>query len=136
MGKLESDTRKDEHMQTIRIDERVEFRPKAFVRKRLFETGELHFNMYCISPGQKNPLHRHPDSAEVLFFVEGEGEVIVGLEKKRVTAREAVYVPANAPHEIINTGGYNMIAVLVQTPLPCEHVPVRDDEAGEVVEVR
>ncbi len=28
--------------------------------------GELYFNMYCIQPGQKNPLHRHPHSAEVL----------------------------------------------------------------------
>ncbi len=79
-------------MQTLKIDDHIEFHPKAFVRKRLFEMGELYFNMYCIQPGQKNPLHRHPNSAEVLFFVEGEGEVIVGREKKKITGREAVYV--------------------------------------------
>jgi len=123
-------------MQTLKIDDHIEFHPKAFVRKRLFEMGELYFNMYCIQPGQKNPLHRHPNSAEVLFFVEGTGEVIVGREKKAVAAREAVYVPVNAPHEIINTGKTNMIVVLVQTPLPCEHVYVRPEEVGEVVQVQ
>jgi len=51
-----------------------------------------------------------------------------------VTAREAVYVPVNAPHEIINTGKANMIVVLVQTPLPCEHVYVRQEEMGEMSE--
>lgn len=105
------------------------------MRKRLFQMDELYFNMYCIQPGQKNPLHRHPNSAEVLFFVEGQGEVIVGREKKKVAARDAVYVPVDAPHEIINTGENNMIVVLVQSPLPCEHVYVRPEEVGEVVEV-
>jgi quercetin dioxygenase-like cupin family protein len=122
-------------MQTLKIDEHIEFHPKAFVRKRLFEKEEFYFNMYCIQPGQKNPLHRHPNSAEVLFFVDGEGEVIVGREKKRVAAREAVYVPVNVPHEIINTGDASMIVVLVQSPLPCEHVYVRPEEIGEVVQI-
>jgi len=44
------------------------------------------------------------------------------------------YVPVNAPHEIINTGKANMIVVLVQTPLPCEHVYVRQEEMGEMSE--
>ncbi|MBI2901103.1 MAG: cupin domain-containing protein [Planctomycetes bacterium] len=122
-------------MQTRRIDDEVEFRPKTFLRKRLFATGEMHFNMYCLQPGQNNPLHRHPMSAEILFFVEGEGEIIVGSEMKRVAAREAVYVPVNAAHEITNTGKSNMIVVLVQTPLPCEHVLVRPEEMGEIAEI-
>ena len=70
-------------MRSLKIDDQIEFHPKAFVRKRLFEMDEFYFNMYCIQPGQKNPLHRHPNSAEVLFFVEGRGEVIVGREKKK-----------------------------------------------------
>lgn len=60
----------------------------------------------------------------------------MGWEKKAVAAREAVYVPVNAPHEIINTGKTNMIVVLVQTPLPCEHVYVRPEEVGELVQVK
>jgi quercetin dioxygenase-like cupin family protein len=122
-------------MLTLRIDDHVEFHPKAFVRKRLIQTESLNFNMYCIEPGQKNPLHRHPITEEVLFFLEGEGECIVGTEITKVAARSAVWVPRDAPHEILNTGARRMIVVLVQTPLPCEHVYVDPDEVGEPVRV-
>lgn len=54
------------------------FRKNFFTRKRLFETTDMHFNIYCIAPGQFNSLHRHPLSDEILYFIEGSGECIVG----------------------------------------------------------
>lgn len=122
-------------MLTVMIGDHVEFHPKAFVRKRLIQTGSLNFNMYCIEPGQKNPLHRHPITEEVLFFVEGEGDCIVGKEITRVAPRTAVWVPKDAPHEIINTGATRMIVLLVQAPVPCEHVYVDPEEVGEPARV-
>ena len=122
-------------MLCMRIDDHVEFHPKAFVRKRLIQTDSLNFNMYCIEPGQKNPLHRHPITEEVLVFLEGEGECIVGKEITTVTPRTLVWVPKDAPHEIINTGPTRMIVVLAQAPTPCEHVYVDPEEVGEPVRV-
>lgn len=52
------------------LKEAEEFREKFFLRKRLFQTSDMHFNIYCIAAGQENPLHRHPDSDEILYFVE------------------------------------------------------------------
>ncbi|MBI3458220.1 MAG: cupin domain-containing protein [Candidatus Rokubacteria bacterium] len=122
-------------MLTLKIDDFIEFHSKAFVRKRLVQTDSLNFNMYCIEPGQKNPLHRHPITEEVLFFLEGEGDCIVGKEVTRVTPRTAVWVPKDTPHEIINTGTARMIVVLVQAPTPCEHVYVGPEEVGEPLRV-
>lgn len=122
-------------MRKLELGDHVEFHPKAFVRKRLVQTDSLNFNMYCIEPGQKNPLHRHPVTEEVLFFVEGEGECVVGNEITAVKPRTLVWVPKDAPHEIINTGGSRMIVVLAQAPTPCEHVYVDPEEAGELVRV-
>lgn len=122
-------------MLALKIDDHVQFHAKAFVRKRLIENESLNFNMYCIEPGQKNPLHRHPISEEVLFFVEGDGECIVGKEITKVTPRTVVWVPKDAPHEIINTGAERMIVVLVQAPTPCEHVYVDRTELGEPIPV-
>ena len=34
-----------------------------------------------------------------------------------------------------NTGKTNMIVVLAQTPLPCEHVYIRPEEIGEIAEL-
>lgn len=122
-------------MKTLKIDDHIEFHPKAFVRKRLIETDHLNFNMYCIEPGQKNPLHRHPITEEVLFFVEGEGECIVDREITKVTPQTAVWVPKDAPHEILNTGTTRMIVVLVQAPTPCEHVYVEPVDVAQLTRV-
>ncbi len=122
-------------MKLLNIDDQIEFHPKAFVRKRLMETDSLNFNMYCIEPGQKNPLHRHPITEEVLFFVRGTGDCVVGKEITAVAPGSAVWVPKDAPHEIINTGSERMIVVLAQAPTPCDHVYVDPAEIGEPVRV-
>ena len=106
------------------------FRENFFIRKRLFETTDMHFNIYCIAPGQFNPLHRHPLSDEILYFIEGSGECIVGSDIIAVGSGDLVYVPKDVPHSIRNTHDKaNMLCILAQSPLPCEHVPVK---AGEV----
>ena len=105
------------------------FRAEFFTRKRLFETTDMHFNIYCIAPGQFNPLHRHPLSDEILYFIEGSGECIVGSELFAVGPGDLVYVPKDAPHSIRNTHHKaNMVCILAQSPLPCQHVAVKPEE--------
>lgn len=102
-----------------------EFKERSFVRKRLFETSDMHFNIYCIAPGQQNPLHRHPQSDEILFFFEGSGECVVGDEVCQVKQGDMVLVPKDVPHSIRNQHPTeNMVCILAQAPLPCEHVAV------------
>ncbi|HEY4482048.1 MAG TPA: cupin domain-containing protein [Candidatus Brocadiaceae bacterium] len=110
----------------VRIDEIKEFRTEGFVRKRIFQTENLHFNIYCIDVGQKNALHKHPISDEVLYFIEGEGECVVGEKVYQVKGRTTILVPKDIPHSIVNTGNTPMLCVLAQAPLPCEHVPVKE----------
>ena len=114
-------------MQVKQLEDVAKFSPHAFMRYRLFDTGTMHFNTYCIEPGQQNPLHRHPISDEVLFFVEGTGEVRSGQGKPavRVQPHSVVWVGKGEPHEIVNTGRTRMLVVLAQAPLPVEHVPVK-----------
>jgi len=117
----------NEHKKHFSIKETDAFREQAFVRKRLFETSDMHFNVYCIAPGQQNPLHRHPISDEILYFVEGRGECVVGRDTYSVKAGDLVFVPKNSPHAIRKThSSENMVCIPAQSPLPCEHVPVDD----------
>ena len=107
------------------VKEAETFSVDRFVRKRLFATSGMHCNIYCIAPGQENPLHRHPISDEILYFTQGEGECVVGDETYAVKTGDLVWVPKDAPHAIRNTHRtLNMVCVLAQAPLPCEHVPV------------
>ncbi|MCC6464430.1 MAG: chromate resistance protein [Planctomycetes bacterium] len=87
----------------------------------------MHFNVYCLNPGQENPLHRHPNSAEVLYFVRGTGTCRVGEQTLRVRPGDLVLVDADQPHAVANThAGDPLVCILAQAPLPCVHVPVSD----------
>lgn len=108
------------------LAEAIEFKASAFVRKRLFQTDTMHVNLYCIVPGQENPLHRHPLSDEWLYFVSGTGECVVGDQTFQVKPGDLVLAPQDAPHAVRNThASENLVCILGQSPLPCEHVPVK-----------
>ncbi len=102
-----------------------EFSPKGFVRRRVWQSTQLHCNIYCFEPGQQNSLHRHPVADEVVFCWEGEGIIVVGQEHSPIKAGETVLVPVDTPHGYLNTSrDRRMIITVVQCPLPVEHVPV------------
>ena len=119
----------NENHKHFNLKDAVTFHEKFFIRKRLFESSDMHFNVYCIAPGQHNPLHRHPISDEILYFVEGHGECIVGSETYEVGSGDLVFVPKDVPHSIRNTHSTaNMVCILAQSPLPCQHVAVETED--------
>lgn len=117
-------------MEKKALDAITIFSDKGFQRRRVWQTDNLHCNIYCFEPGQQNSLHRHPVSDEVVFCWEGEGVVVVGKESEPIREGETVLVPMNVPHGYINTRqDRRMIINVIQCPLPVEHVPV---EPGDV----
>ncbi|MBI2884237.1 MAG: cupin domain-containing protein [Candidatus Methylomirabilis oxyfera] len=117
-------------MEKKALDAIKAFSDKGFQRRRVWQTDNLHCNIYCFEPGQQNSLHRHPVSNEVVFCWEGEGVVVIGEEHEPIRAGETVLVPVNVPHGYINTSqDRRMIIMVIQCPLPVEHVPM---EPGDV----
>jgi quercetin dioxygenase-like cupin family protein len=101
------------------------FSPRSFVRQRVWQSDQLHCNLYCFEPGQQNSLHRHPDADEVVFCWEGEGLIVVGSEQSQFMAGDTVLVPKDTSHGYLNTSqDRRMMIAVVQCPLPVEHVPV------------
>src|SRR6478735_5074583 len=50
-------------------------------------------------------LGRHTDSAEeVIYVIEGDGEVTIGDERASVSTGALAVVPALVPHDVRNTG--------------------------------
>lgn len=110
------------------------FSASSFVRKRIWQTDQLHCNIYCFEPGQQNSLHRHPVSDEVVLCLEGNGMIVVGTEHQPIKAGETVLVPMNTPHGYINTSQHHrMIISVVQCPLPVEHVPVEPSDVAALI---
>lgn len=114
-----------------------QFSPNGFVRQRVWQSEQLHCNIYCFEPGKQNSLHRHPVADEVVFCWEGEGIIVVGEEHSPFTAGETVIVPKNTPHGYLNTSqDRRMMITVVQCPLPVEHVPVEPGDLTVVLNTR
>ena len=52
-----------------------------------------------IEPGQKNPLHAHPNAEEVLYLIAGELDHSLDGAMYRLKAGDAIRVPAGAKHD-------------------------------------
>lgn len=69
------------------------------------ETQGAPFSAYIVNarPGQGPPLHTHP-YVEVAFVLEGCATITVGDEQREVKAGGIVVIPANTPHQFLNSG--------------------------------
>lgn len=76
----------------------------------------LFVGQQSLQPGEQILLHQHPVE-EVLTFLTGQGEAIVGSEQYMVEAGMSVHVPAGVPHGFANTGVEDL-HLLVIFPLP------------------
>jgi len=54
-------------------------------------------------PGEGPPLHKHP-YVEVAFVIEGSARITVGDEERDVQAGGIAVIPANTPHQFVNSG--------------------------------
>ena len=55
-----------------------------------------------LKPGQETRGHFHNEQEEVYFFIQGEGEMILGEEKFEVKEGSIVLIPKGKFHKVIN----------------------------------
>jgi len=68
-----------------------------------------------LEPNGTVPMHSH-ENEEVYFIAEGEGSMIIGDEKQKVTGGTAIYIPSNIKHELINDSTSKMVMMFVYSP--------------------
>jgi len=60
-----------------------------------------------LEPGEAPPLHKHPDTEQVFYILEGEAELRIGpgaAERFRVKPGDVVRIPPDTWHMIDNDG--------------------------------
>jgi mannose-6-phosphate isomerase-like protein (cupin superfamily) len=78
----------------------------------------IEFFAYAILP-PGNILEEHIDSVEeIYFFLRGRGIMQVGADRREVKERDAVWIPAGAPHALENhTAEETEIVVIAAYPI-------------------
>ncbi len=66
--------------------------------------------------GARVSRHHHLKTEEVYYIVRGSGEMTVGAETRTVAAGDAVFIPREAAHTLVNTGTAPMTILLVCGP--------------------
>lgn len=75
-----------------------------------FGTAVFHPN------GEAAPPHSHPLEEEIMYVVEGEGEIIINGMPNPLKPGICIYVPPTAKHQLINTGHAPMKVLYVFSP--------------------
>jgi mannose-6-phosphate isomerase-like protein (cupin superfamily) len=96
-------------------------RDNEHFRREVMTGPNMQVVVMTIPPGGEIGEEVHPDTDQILLFVDGDGESVLDGRRSAVSAGHLVFVRAGTRHNFLNTG---------QTPLriatayaPPEHAP-------------
>lgn len=103
-----------------RPKENVEFDPKRFLAKPLFECDEMKVVRASFRAGQFIPVHA-PDVHVVLYVLSGEGEVVAGEERHKVREGDLVVVPRKMKRGVRAKTDMTVLHVVSPPPTQADH---------------
>ncbi len=72
-----------------------------------------------LEPGRACGQHSTKDREELLVFLSGRGELLIGQKDRfEVGQGKVCYIPPQTPHDVKNTGDEPLVYVYCVTPLP------------------
>jgi mannose-6-phosphate isomerase-like protein (cupin superfamily) len=113
---------------SMSVQHRARLRHQRDIEGRTFESGVLqwlvdrelgaeHVMAYRLTLNpDSSETHVHIGAEEVLYVLEGEGEVRVEAATHPVGPGRAVFVPDGAEHSYVNTGGTPLVVVGAMAP--------------------
>lgn len=105
-------------MDVFRVD--LSISGPTHLRLNPLKTSKVAFNVYQFQPWQALDMHRHPDSEEVFYVIDGRCRFYVGDETRAVDANHAVYVPEGTMHAVLSCSRATLLSV--QGPQPVTSV--------------
>ena len=85
-------------------------------RKVIYTGPKSQLVLMSIPAGGDIGLETHPNTDQILFFVEGSGEAVLNGETKPIEKHSVFFVPAGTEHNFTNTGGEDMKLYTVYAP--------------------
>jgi quercetin dioxygenase-like cupin family protein len=89
----------------------VVYRFPTHVNELVFDRSEATVTevfIVVLEPGEAPPLHKHPDTEQVFYVLEGTAELRIGADaagRFRVKPGDVVRIPPDTWHRIANDGG-------------------------------
>ncbi len=102
----------------IRVKDRARLDPDKMSKIVLAATDRSQLDLYCVGPGQSQKAHTHDAQDKIYYVLEGGGRFSLGEKEERLSAGEALVVPAGVEHGLVNDGPDPLLVLVVVTPPP------------------
>lgn len=86
--------------------EKLTLENNAF-RKILYTTDTIQLVLMCIDPDNEIGLEVHPYTTQFFRIEKGEGLLVLADKRIRIKDGDAIVIPANTLHNVINTSRTN-----------------------------
>ena len=98
---------------------------KILIGPETVNSNNLSFGITIAPPKTAmRPPHTHYKEDEVIYVIEGKGEIISGSEKEKIFPGIAIYIPAGVEHRIINKSEVSMkLACSFHPPVDLSKIP-------------
>lgn len=111
----------DDTTSPAELDILQEARQSDDFRRVLITGPQMQIVVMTIPPGGEIGAETHPDTDQVLFFVDGEGESVLDGERTPVSPGHLVFVRAGTHHNFVNTGDVPWRIATAYAPPEHEH---------------
>ncbi|MBI3909389.1 MAG: cupin domain-containing protein [Armatimonadetes bacterium] len=105
-------------METVRVSERITFRPDKMSKVNLFDAPQMFCDVYCLEPGQAQAPHTHAETAKVYYVLAGKGVFTIGDEERCLDAGHAVLACEGQVHGVRNVSDGRLILLVFMAPNP------------------
>ncbi len=93
-----------------------EFRSEAMWRKVLIDRPGMYVSLLTFEPGQELRVHSHPGCEIWIYVVVGDAYIHCGDEEKVLRGGQAMHIPPNTLHGILNESDSACMVMSVQAP--------------------
>ena len=94
---------------------------KLLISEHEFGARQISMGINISQPGSGIPMHKHTDSEEALYVVEGTGKLTCGNETAELKPGTAFFSPLGVDHIVENTGDIPLKIVWAYAPPLDDH---------------
>ena len=105
-----------ERVRPVDLRDYVDFTSDAARRTRVFSTGRLAHDLWCIEPQQATPVLQYPDADVTYTVIGGRSWFVTDQGEVGLDPMGALLVPAGVVHGIDNRGADPLIVAAVSAP--------------------
>lgn len=95
---------------------------KLLISEHEFGAKQISMGINISQPGSGIPMHKHTDSEEALYVVEGTGKLTCGNETAELKPGTAFFSPLGVDHIVENTGDVPLKIVWAYAPPLADHL--------------